>query len=60
MVSESGKKCQVLPPTILTSPFQTAVSQGFARRPAAGLGIGLGTTHFSRKDGGCKILILNQ
>ena len=36
----------------LASPFQTAVFQDFARKGAAGLGIGRGTTHFSRKDGG--------
>jgi hypothetical protein len=43
-----------LPPTELTSPFQTVICQGFARKGAAGPGIGHCTTHFSGKDGGGK------
>ena len=43
-----------MPPTELTSPFQTVIWPGSARKGAAGPGIGQRTTHFSRKDGGVK------
>ncbi len=52
VVSFLSKRRNFLPPTKLTSPYFGVPNQCSARRPAAGLGIGLGTTHFSRKDGG--------
>jgi len=39
-------------PPILRLALSGVPPRAGARRPAAGLEIGLGTTHFSRKDGG--------
>jgi len=40
-----------MPPTRLRLALSGVPPRAYARRPAAGLGIGLGTTHFSRKMG---------
>jgi hypothetical protein len=41
-----------MPPIRLRLALSGVPPRAGARRPAAGLEIGLGTTHFSRKDGG--------